>query len=118
MQKNNLSAEQQLNQGGFYMKKLFTLAAVVGLVVVAGFALGCDKLGGGGAKSDETAQTIMDLEDRVSTLEGDVEALSTALSDLQTEYDNHMEKYHGTKVETKPLPQVGGGGHVKPPTSR
>lgn len=100
------------------MKKLFTLAAVAGLVIVAGFALGCDKLGGGGAKADETAQMITDLEDRISTLEGDVEALSTSLSDLQTEYDEHMEKYHGTKVEPKPKPPVGGGGTVKPPTSR
>ena len=99
------------------MKKLFTIAAMAGLVLMLGFTLGCGKLGGGD-KTDETAQTIMDLQDRVSTLEGDVEALSTSLSDLQTEYDDHLEKYHGTKSTLKPLPQTGGGGGTKPPRER
>ncbi len=98
------------------MKKLFTIAAMAGLVMLVGFTLGCGKLGGGG-NTDETAQTIADLQDRVSTLEGDVEALSTSLSDLQTEYDKHMEKYHGTTSNLKPLPKTGGGG-LKPPTSK
>lgn len=100
------------------MKKLFTIAAIAGLVLMTGFTLGCGKLGGG-EKTDETAEMIMDLQDRVSTLEGDVEALSTSLSDLQTEYDNHLEKYHGTKSELKPLPQTGGGGTgTKPPREK
>ncbi len=100
------------------MKKLFTIAAMAGLVMLVGFTVGCGKLGGG-EKADETAQMISDLQDRVSTLEGDVEALSTSLSDLQTEYDNHMEKYHGTTTNLKPLPKTGGGGGgVRPPTTK
>jgi len=93
------------------MKKLFAILAIAGLVLVAG--LSCGKIGGGAATSD----VIVDLQDRVETLEADVEAIAVTLTELQDEYDTHMEKQHGTKpAERKPV--TTGGGGLKPPTSK
>lgn len=91
------------------MKKLFPILAIAGLVLVAGLA--CGKIGGGGG-----SEAITDLQDRIETLEADVEAAAVTLTELQDEYDKHMEEFHGTKPpERKPI--VTGGG-LKPPTSK
>lgn len=88
------------------MKKLFAILAIAGLVMAAGTVLGCGKVGG-------AAEVITDLQDRVETLEADVEAIAVTLTELQDEYDEHMEEFHGTKPpERKPV--VTGGGAQKP----
>jgi len=104
------------------MKKLLTATALVGLVMIAGAFMGCGKIGGGGgADNDETMEMIMDLQDQIELLEDDVEALSTSLTELQDEYDEHIEEMH--KEEPKPKTPIqpksgGGGGGVKPPTTK
>lgn len=88
------------------MKKLFAILAIAGLVMAAGTVLGCGKVGG-------AAEVITDLQDRVETLEADVEAIAVTLTELQDEYDEHMEEFHGKKpAERKPV--VTGGGAKKP----
>jgi len=95
------------------MKKLFAILAIAGLVIAAGTVLGCGKMGGGAGGSE----VITDLQDRIETLEADVEAVAVTLTELQDEYDEHMEEFHGTKPpERKPV--VTGGGGRKPPTSK
>ncbi len=84
------------------MKKLFSILAIAGLVIAAGTVLGCGKIGG------EGSEVITDLQDRVETLEADVEAVSVTLTELQDEYDTHMEEFHGTKPpERKPVVTTG-----------
>lgn len=93
------------------MKKLFPILAIAGLVLVAG--LSCAKMGGGAGGSE----AITDLQDRVETLEADVEAVAVTLTELQDEYDEHMEKHHGTKpAERKPV--ATGGVAKKPPREK
>jgi hypothetical protein len=88
------------------MKKLLAILAIAGLVIAAGTVLGCGKMGGGGAG----AEVITDLQDRIETLEADVEAVAVTLTELQDEYDEHMEKHHGTKpAERKPVTTTTGG---------
>jgi len=90
------------------MKKLFAILAIAGVVIAAGAVLGCGKIGG------EGSEVITDLQDRVETLEADVEAVAVTLTELQDEYDEHMEEFHGTKpAERKPV--VTTGGAAKPP---
>ncbi|MEA3310850.1 MAG: hypothetical protein U9Q76_01390 [candidate division WOR-3 bacterium] len=90
------------------MKKLFAILAIAGVVIAAGAVLGCDKIGG------VDSEVITDLQDRVETLEADVEAVAVTLTELQDEYDEHMEEFHGTKPpERKPV--VTTGGAVKKP---
>lgn len=98
------------------MNKLFASMAILGLVLIAGLSLGCQKMGGPGGGDVEV---ITDLQDRVETLEADVEAIAVSLTELQDEYDKHMEEYHGTKPpERPPVRSGGGGGGVKPPTAK
>lgn len=100
------------------MKKLLAILAVAGLVLAAGSGLACQKMGGGG--DDEMKETIADLEDMIEMLEDDVEALSTSLTELQDEYDEHLEEFHGEKPAPRP-PVTGGGGSgggEKPPKER
>jgi outer membrane murein-binding lipoprotein Lpp len=93
------------------MKKLFVILAIAGVVIAAGAVLGCGKIGG------VDSEVITDLQDRVETLEADVEAVAVTLTELQDEYDEHMEKQHGTKpAERKPV--VTTGGERKPPTRK
>lgn len=94
------------------MKKLFAILAIAGLVMAAGTVLGCGKIGGGAA----TSEVIVDLQDRVETLEADVEAVAVTLTELQDEYDEHMEEFHGKKPPERPPIRTGGG--LKPPTSK
>jgi hypothetical protein len=97
------------------MKKLLTIVAIASLVFVAGL-VGCGKMGGGGGGGTEV---ITDLQDRTETLEADVEAIAVSLTELQDEYDAHLEKYHGQKPpEREPIHTGGGGGGRKPPTSK
>ncbi|MEA3310842.1 MAG: hypothetical protein U9Q76_01350, partial [candidate division WOR-3 bacterium] len=78
------------------------------VVIAAGAVLGCDKIGG------VDSEVITDLQDRIETLEADVEAVAVTLTELQEEYDEHMEKQHGTKPpERKPV-TTGSGGRTKP----
>ncbi|MBA7609041.1 hypothetical protein ES703_16227 [subsurface metagenome] len=91
------------------MKKLFAILAIAGLVMAAGTVLGCGKVGGG-------SEVIVDLQDRVETLEADVEAVIVTLTELQDEYDEHMEEFHGKKPPERPPIRTGGG--LKPPTSK
>jgi hypothetical protein len=96
------------------MKKLLTILAIASLVLIAGLAA-CGKMGGGAAAG--AAEEIMDLKDRVEVLEADIEAIAVSLTELQDEYDEHMEKQHGTKpAEREPI--VVGGGAKKPPREK
>jgi hypothetical protein len=95
------------------MRKLLTIMAIASLVLIAGLAA-CGKMGGGGGAG---AEVVTDLQDRIETLEADVEAIAVSLTELQDEYDEHMEKYHGTKPpEREPI--VVGGGAKKPPREK
>ena len=94
------------------MKKLLTILAIASLVLVAGLAA-CGKIGGGAAAG---AEVVTDLQDRVETLEADVEAIAVSLTELQDEYDEHMEEIHGKKPPEREPIRVGGG--RKPPTSK
>ncbi|MBD3286697.1 hypothetical protein GF338_10215 [candidate division WOR-3 bacterium] len=106
------------------MRKLLTIGLVAGFVILGGAVLGCGKLGGGGGGSDEV---IEELEYKIGNLEEDVEVLTEVINELQTDFDDHMEEFHGEEVEEKePVkpksgggsrPSTGGGG-VKPPTSK
>jgi hypothetical protein len=97
------------------MRKLFSIVAIAALVLAAGAGLSCGKIGGGGG-GDEV---ILDLQDRVETLEADIEAIAVSLTELQDEYDEHLEEFHDKKpVERPPIRTGGGGGGTKPPTSK
>lgn len=103
------------------MRKLLTVAAMAAFVLLAGFALGCNKLGGGGASDD----VIEELQDDIDDLAEDVEVLTEVLNELQADYDEHLEEFHGEEPEEKePIkPKSGGsrpktGGGVKPPTTK
>lgn len=95
------------------MKKLVTLLVVAGLVAGAGAFLGCGEMEDG-----DTAEMITDLQDRVETLEADVEAIAVSLTELQDEYDEHMEKHHGKAVPERTPVRPGGGEGVKPPKKK
>ena len=94
------------------MKKLFTILAIASLVLVAGL-VACGKMGGGAG-----AEVVTDLQDRVETLEADVEAIAVSLTELQDEYDEHMEEIHGKKPPEREPIVVGGGARKPPPRER
>ncbi|MBN2380022.1 hypothetical protein JXM67_09505 [candidate division WOR-3 bacterium] len=106
------------------MRKLFTVSVVAAFALFAGFGLlGCNKLGGGGASDD----VIEELQESIDDLAEDVELLTEVLNELQADYDEHLEEFHGEEPEEKePIkpksgggtaPKTGGGG-VKPPTTK
>jgi len=97
------------------MRKLFSIVAIAALVLAAGAGLSCGKIGGGGGGNDEV---VLDLQDRVETLEADIEAIAVSLTELQDEYDEHLEEFHGEKPVERPPIVTGGGGGGKPPREK
>ena len=96
---------------------LLSIAILLGVLSSLYVFVLSGKMGGGGG-SDEV---ILDLQDRVEVLEADIEAIAVSLTELQDEYDEHLEEFHDEKpVERPPIVTGGGGGGggVKPPTSK
>ena len=57
-------------------------------------------------KMDQQLKATEELGKRVDALEAKLAQATEAFNQLGARFDEHMEKYHKTKVTTEPVPKV------------